>query len=242
MDKKVLYLLPDTNLFIQCRPLHEIDWAACSDFAESQEIQLLVTNPVHREIDKMKNRGNDRIGRQARKASSDFREIVTSGKDIAIMEGGPGTMVLGGYEKHVLGPRREAEERARQAEERAEERVRQANAKGKAWNERRLQAEARGEPFDEPFPGIEDAKRREAIESTILFRLQRHWVWPHIMILFLVCLVIDLVALGYGIVWLVKYVAGFESSGIIFRITAGSLLLIGAYGLLYKFFRWWYRR
>ena len=109
--------------------------------------------------------------------------------------------------------------------------------KAAEWNERRLQAEERGEPF----PGSEEAKRREAIESTILYRIQGHWVWPHIMILFLVCLVIDLVALGYGVVWLVKYVASIEGSGIIFRITAGSLLLIGAYVLLYKFFRWWYR-
>ena len=26
-------------------------------------------------------------------------------------------------------------------------------AKGREWNERRMEAEARGEPFDEPFPG-----------------------------------------------------------------------------------------
>ena len=114
-------------------------------------------------------------------------------------------------------------------------------AEARAWNRRRLEAEARGEPFDEPSLCSVVAKRREAIESTILYRLQNHWVWPHLVILFLVCLVIALVALGYGVVWLVKYVAGFESSGIIFRIAAGSLLLIGAYGLLYKFFRWWYR-
>ena len=78
MNKKVLYLIPDTNLFIQCHPLDQIEWATCSDFAEFQEIQLLVTNPVHREIDDMKNIGNDRKGRQARTASSEFRKIVTS--------------------------------------------------------------------------------------------------------------------------------------------------------------------
>ena len=60
-----------------------------------------------------------------------------------------------------------------------------------------------------------------------MYWLQRHWVWPHIMILALVCLVIDLVALGFGIVWLVKYVADIEGSGTAFKITMGSLLAGG---------------
>ena len=68
-------------------------------------------------------------------------------------------MVLGAYEEHVLGPRREAEkqaeERAKEAEKRAEKRV---NAEWRNWNERRLEAEARGERFDEPVPGDEDSK------------------------------------------------------------------------------------
>ena len=87
MDKKILYLIPDTNLFIQCHPLHVIDWAAYSDFAEFQEIQLLVCNPVHREIDKMKVSGSDRIRQQARNASSDFRKIVISGEDYKVING-----------------------------------------------------------------------------------------------------------------------------------------------------------
>ena len=65
-------------------------------------------------------------------------------------------MVLGAYEKHVLGPRRDAEERARQAEERARQAEEQV-AEGRNWNKRRLEAEARGERFDEPYPGDEDA-------------------------------------------------------------------------------------
>ena len=57
-------------------------------------------------------------------------------------------MVLGAYEKHVAGPRREAIKQAKQAEEQVNEM--------KAWNACRLQAEASGEPFDEPFPGDEE--------------------------------------------------------------------------------------
>ena len=110
------------------------------------------------------------------------------------------------------------------------------------WYERKFEAERKGEPFDEPFPGSEEAKRikREAIESSFLYRLQRHWIWPHLVIFILVCLVIDLVALGYGVVWLVKYVAGIEGSGTVFWITTGTLLVLGAYWSLYKFIRWWY--
>ena len=53
-------------------------------------------------------------------------------------------MVLGAYEEHVLGPRRRAEARADKSEKKLEE--------IKAWNRRRLKAQADGEPFDEPYP------------------------------------------------------------------------------------------
>ena len=68
-------------------------------------------------------------------------------------------MVLGAYEKHVAGPRREAIARAEKAEKERDEALAKlaeqtkVQAEQRAWNERRLQAEARGEPFDEPFPG-----------------------------------------------------------------------------------------
>ena len=85
-------------------------------------------------------------------------------------------MVLGAYEKHVAGPRREAIARAEKAEKERDEaqaalaslaaQAEKLNAQAEtltvqgellveatAWNERRLQAEARGERFDEPFPG-----------------------------------------------------------------------------------------
>ena len=63
-------------------------------------------------------------------------------------------MVFGTYEKYVFGPRREAIKRADEAEARAAEVV----AACEAWNERRLQAEARGEPFNESVPGDEEVE------------------------------------------------------------------------------------
>ena len=35
--------------------------------------------------------------------------------------------------------------------------IAKGRAEGRAWNKRRLEAEARGERFDEPFPGEEDS-------------------------------------------------------------------------------------
>ena len=74
MTERILYLFPDTNLFIQCSPLPEIDWTRWDDF---DEVRLLICRPVQREIDNQKNRGNDRVGQRARKTSRIFRDIAT---------------------------------------------------------------------------------------------------------------------------------------------------------------------
>ena len=73
MADHILYLFPDTNLFIQCLPLQDIDWTRWDDF---DEVHLLVCRPVQREIDKQKNRGNDRVGQRARKVHGMFRDIA----------------------------------------------------------------------------------------------------------------------------------------------------------------------
>ena len=160
-------------------------------------------------------------------------------------------MVLGSYERFVGKPRRERDRQYWEIFDKGyEEGLRGVLAECADWNRRRMERGAQGERFDEPFPGSREAdemlktserKRDSAKERTWLERLRRHWIWPHLVILFLVCVVIDLVALGYGIVWLVKYVAGIEGSGTVFWVTTGSLLTLGAYCCLYKFIRWWFR-
>ncbi len=72
-------------------------------------------------------------------------------------------MVVGDYlRKKLIEP---LEERRRQeAEQRREEALARGRAEGEekahaewiAWNERRLAAEASGEPFDEPPPGASE--------------------------------------------------------------------------------------
>ena len=75
MAVRVLYLFPDTNVFIQCRPLEDLNWSEWEGF---EEVHLLVCRTVQREIDRQKSRGNDRVGQRARKYSSLFGDIVQS--------------------------------------------------------------------------------------------------------------------------------------------------------------------
>ena len=89
-------------------------------------------------------------------------------------------MVLGAYEKYVFGPRREAQKRAEEAEKRAEEtkkRLYEFDAAVKAWNERRLDAAAQGEPFNEPFPW-ENKQFQERRNPMVLGAYEEHVLRP----------------------------------------------------------------
>ena len=69
---------------------------------------------------------------------------------ILMVELGKNIMIVGTYLEDMLNRRR-----ARQLAE-AEERVRaEIRAETREWNARRLEAEAKGEPFDEPPPGLD---------------------------------------------------------------------------------------
>lgn len=83
---KILYLFPDTNLFIQCRALNELDWSSLRESDEIDEIHLIVCRDVQREIDRQKQRGNDRVGRQARRAYSIFRDMVAGSDDYGLIK------------------------------------------------------------------------------------------------------------------------------------------------------------
>ena len=61
------------------------------------------------------------------------------------------------------------------------------------------------------------------------------------MVLFVIAAVINSVALGCGIVWLVRYIAAIEGSGTVFWIVTAGLLLAGTYRTMYKIFRWIYQ-
>lgn len=90
--EQFLYLFPDTNLFIQCRPLEELDWSLWSEFSE---VHLILSRPVQREIDDQKTRGNDRVGRRARKAYQRFRRAIDAEEGYELIrQSGPRVKLL----------------------------------------------------------------------------------------------------------------------------------------------------
>ena len=91
MSDNILYLFPDTNVFIQCRPLHQVDW---SEWGEFSEIHLIVSRPVQREIDNQKTRGNDRVGNKARSTSTLFRKIIESTQGFELINSSNPTVKL----------------------------------------------------------------------------------------------------------------------------------------------------
>lgn len=74
MGKKLI-IFPDTNLFLQCKPLTQLNWSFFKDY---EEIDVIVSRPVQVEIDKNKGGGNQRLSHRSRAASSVFRDILFS--------------------------------------------------------------------------------------------------------------------------------------------------------------------
>lgn len=79
MSSSIFYLFVDTNLLFQCRPLEELDWSPWNEF---DEVRLIVSKPVLREIDYRKNKGNDRVSRRARDTSAMFRKMLNDGNKV----------------------------------------------------------------------------------------------------------------------------------------------------------------
>jgi PIN domain len=91
MADRILYLFPDANLFFQCRPLSELGWDRWGAF---DEIHLIVSRPIQTEIDRHKNRGNDRVAKRARVASTLLREIIVGGAEKVVRNTGPAVKVV----------------------------------------------------------------------------------------------------------------------------------------------------
>ena len=84
-------LIPDTNVFIQCKNLNELPWA--DEFDDFEAVVLVVTRPLQKEIDKQKSRGNDRVGRRARKTASVFKDMIVTNSEHVIREEHPRVVV-----------------------------------------------------------------------------------------------------------------------------------------------------
>ena len=79
----IVCLLLDTVFFIQCKPVGELDW---SEWKEYDEVNLIVCRPVQRQVDRLKNEGNPRAARRARKANSLFRNVISGDSNFQIVK------------------------------------------------------------------------------------------------------------------------------------------------------------
>lgn len=73
---RILCLFPDTNVFIHCKALEELDWTALGDFSE---IRLIVCRAVQAEIDVQKGLREGRKQRKARATATLLRRAVNDG-------------------------------------------------------------------------------------------------------------------------------------------------------------------
>lgn len=72
---KTLHLIPDTNVFMQCRHLHELPWSTA--FPEWDAIVVVLVAPVIREIDRQKG-GQGRLAKRARATNSLIGRLIDS--------------------------------------------------------------------------------------------------------------------------------------------------------------------
>jgi hypothetical protein len=70
-----LFIFPDTNVFLQCKPLNAVQWGSLGDW---EEIEVLLCRPVQTELDALKARGNSRQAGKARTANSLIRELLVA--------------------------------------------------------------------------------------------------------------------------------------------------------------------
>ena len=79
-----VYLIPDTNLFLQCKALRELPWHTA--FPSADKIVLVLIAPVLREIDGQKG-GQGRVARRARNANSQFGGLLHANEVLLSQEG-----------------------------------------------------------------------------------------------------------------------------------------------------------
>ena len=78
MTTRIATIFPDTNLFIECHPLKDLDW---SSWTKYDELHLLVCRSVQRELDSLKTRRDKRVAHKARKARKILKTLITDEND-----------------------------------------------------------------------------------------------------------------------------------------------------------------
>ena len=99
MSTSTVSYFVDTNLFLQCHPLEQLDW---TPWNACEEVRLIVSSPVLREVDYRKNKGNDRAANRARATSAMFRKMLIDGHKV-VRAGNP-RVVLSIEPQHAYRP------------------------------------------------------------------------------------------------------------------------------------------
>src|SRR5437762_9334064 len=73
---------PDSNVFLQCKPLTDVDWKTQTS---ASEIRLLISSTIQREIDRLKGDGRGRRADRARKTATLFRSIFRAADGTVII-------------------------------------------------------------------------------------------------------------------------------------------------------------
>ncbi len=93
------FLFVDSNLFLQCRPLQELDW---DRLVGREEVTILVPSAVLMELDKHKSDGNNRRAHRARLALKFLDSILEAPDDTVIVRTTP-TKVIAQFAPEVSG-------------------------------------------------------------------------------------------------------------------------------------------
>jgi len=79
--------VPDSNVFLQCRPLEGLDWAGVT---ADTAVELKLVAQVYRELDRLKQGGNARRSKRARRWVERLRPIALGDTDeVVLRESGP---------------------------------------------------------------------------------------------------------------------------------------------------------
>lgn len=93
----------DTNFFLQCKNYNELNW---DEITNDKIITIIICRPVQEEIDRLKQDGNSRRAKRARKTNSMFRDMLNS-PDLSIRKTkGKINFVINyspNYKKEILG-------------------------------------------------------------------------------------------------------------------------------------------
>lgn len=93
------FIFVDSNVFLQCRPLEDLDW---NSLCGSGEVTLLVPSAVLAELDTHKSNGNSRRAQRSRRALQFLNSILEAPDDMVVIRDNP-SKVLARFAPEVSG-------------------------------------------------------------------------------------------------------------------------------------------